>query len=72
MYQLCSEADSLVVWNGFFMCFGGFLVCFSVYAVSKIFPWDSPDGPVVKNLPYIAGDPGSIRGSGAKIPHDLR
>ena len=26
-------------------------------------------GPVVKDLPYNAGDAGSIRDQGAKIPH---
>ena len=29
---------------------------------------DFPCGPVVKNLPYNAGDLGSIPGQGAKIP----
>ena len=28
----------------------------------------SPGGPVVKNLPYNAGDAGSIPGQGTKIP----
>ena len=72
MYQLCSEADSLVVWNGLLMCFGGFLICFLMYATSKRFPRDFLDGTVVKNLPSIAGDAGSISGSGTKTPHDLR
>ena len=31
--------------------------------------WDLPGGPVVENLPYNAGDAGSIPGQGAKIPH---
>ena len=30
--------------------------------------WDFPGGPVVKNLPYNAGDAGSIPGQGTKIP----
>ena len=30
---------------------------------------DSPDGPVVKNPRFNAGDPGSIPGQGTKIPH---
>ena len=30
---------------------------------------DFPGGPVVKNLPYSAGDEGSIPGEGTKIPH---
>ena len=30
---------------------------------------DFPGGPVVKNLPYNAGDTGSIPGQGTKIPH---
>ena len=30
---------------------------------------DFPSGPVVKNLPYNAGDVGSIPGQGTKIPH---
>ena len=31
---------------------------------------DVPGGPVVKNLPFDAGDVGSIPGQGAKIPSD--
>ena len=30
---------------------------------------DFPGGPVVKNLPYNAGDDGSMPGQGTKIPH---
>ena len=30
---------------------------------------DFPGGPVVKNLPYNAGDTGSIPGQGTKILH---
>ena len=30
---------------------------------------DFPGGPMVKNLPYNAGDMGSIPGQGTKIPH---
>ena len=30
---------------------------------------DFPGGPVTKNLPYNAGDAGSIPGQGTKIPH---
>ena len=30
---------------------------------------DFPGGPVVKNLPYNAGDAGLIPGQGTKIPH---
>ena len=30
---------------------------------------DFPGGPVVKNLPYSAGDVDSIPGQGTKIPH---
>ena len=30
---------------------------------------DFPGGPVVENLPYNAGDVGSIPGRGTKIPH---
>ena len=30
---------------------------------------DFPGGPVVKNLPYNAGDLGSIPGQRTKIPH---
>ena len=33
--------------------------------------WDFPGAPVVKNLPYNAGDGGSIPSEGAKIPHGL-
>ena len=32
---------------------------------------DFPGGPVLKNLPYNAGDVGSIPGWGAKISHAL-
>ena len=32
---------------------------------------DFPGGPVVKNLPYNAGDVGSIPGQGMKILHVL-
>ena len=35
----------------------------------KCCSWDFPGGPVAKNLPYNAGDSGSIRGWGTKIPH---
>ena len=31
---------------------------------------DFPGSPVVKNLPYIAGDAGSIPGQGTKILHE--
>ena len=31
--------------------------------------WDFPGGPVVKNSPSNAGDPGLIPGWGTKIPH---
>ena len=30
---------------------------------------DFPGGPVIKNLPYNAGDSGSIPGQGTKIPY---
>ena len=30
---------------------------------------DFPGGPVVKHLPYNAGDAGSIPGQGTRIPH---
>ena len=33
---------------------------------------DFPGGPVVNNLPYNAGDKGSIPGQGTKIPHAAR
>ena len=32
---------------------------------------DFPAGPAVKNLPFSAGDTGSISGCGSKIPHAL-
>ena len=35
----------------------------------KRFIRDFPGGPVVKNLPYNAGDTGSIPGQGTKSPH---
>ena len=50
----------------------GFPYMLLMYAMSKRFPLDFPDGSVVKNLPSIAGDAGSIPGSGTKTPHDLR
>ena len=31
--------------------------------------WEFPSGPVVKNLPFNAGDTGLIPGQGTKIPH---
>ena len=31
-----------------------------------------PGGPVVKNLPYNAGDAGSTSSLGTKIPHAMR
>ena len=37
--------------------------------ILKLNGWDFPGGPVVKNLPYNAGDTGSIPGQGTKIPH---
>ena len=33
--------------------------------------WDFPGGPVVKNLPYNAGDAGSNPGQGTRIPHAM-
>ena len=33
--------------------------------------WDFPSAPVVKNLPFNAGDVGSIPSMGIKIPHNL-
>ena len=39
------------------------------YKEIKIKLRDSPGGPVVGNLPFNAGDEGSIPGSGTKIPH---
>ena len=36
---------------------------------STIYFRDFPGGPVVKNLPYNAGDMGSISGWGTKFPH---
>ena len=35
----------------------------------KINYGDFPGGPVVKNLPYNAGDTGSLPDQGTKIPH---
>jgi len=32
-------------------------------------PREFPDGPVVKNLPFNAGDMGSVSAWGTKIPH---
>ena len=31
--------------------------------------WDFPGSPVVKTLPYNAGDVGSMPGQGVKLPH---
>ena len=42
---------------------------FSVVKTFKIYSWDFPGGPVVKNLPYNTGDASSIPGQGTKIPH---
>ena len=36
---------------------------------SKLFTWDFPGGPVVKNLSSNAVDAGLIPGRGTKIPH---
>ena len=38
-------------------------------ATTKKSTWDFPGGPLLKNLPYDAGDVGSIPGQGTKIPH---
>ena len=37
--------------------------------IKKMYSRDFPGGLVVKNLPSSAGDVGSIRGWGIKIPH---
>ena len=47
-----------------------FIIFFNKDVLKKKVPsWDFPGGPVVKNLPYNAGDMGSIPGQGTKIPH---
>ena len=43
-------------------------MCLTNQNTSDIHNWDFPGGPVVKNLPYNAGDTGSIPGWGIKIP----
>ena len=52
-----------------------FLIFSQNEVVKKIFllkyNWDFPSGPVVKNLPFNAGDVGSVPGMGTKIPHAL-
>ena len=45
-------------------------ICCSIL-VKKPPTWDFPGGPMVKNLPYNAGDTGSIPGQGTKIPHAM-
>ena len=40
-----------------------------IFNIENIHKWDSPGGPVVKNLPCHAGDAGSIPSQGTKIPH---
>ena len=37
--------------------------------VLKVYYWDFPSGPLVNNLPYNAGEVGSMPGQGTKIPH---
>ena len=39
------------------------------YSIIKRNERDFPGGPVVKNMPYNAGDAGLIPGQGTKIPH---
>ena len=51
-----------------------FLCHFSAYLHSKVsfknvHKQDFPCGPVIKNLPFKAGDVSSIPGQGTKIPH---
>ena len=41
------------------------------FMLNEISQQDFPGGPVVKNLPSNAGDPGSIPGWGTKIPHAM-
>ena len=41
----------------------------STFGVNCLAFGDLPGGPVVKNLPYKAGDLGSLSGRGAKTPH---
>ena len=36
------------------------IIYLNIGQLSKARSWDSPDGPMVKNLPSIAGDVGSI------------
>ena len=39
------------------------------FSFLKIKKGDFPGGPLVKNLPYNAGDVGLIPGQGTEIPH---
>ena len=41
----------------------------STFSVNRLAFGDLPGGPVGKNLPYKAGDSGSLSGRGAKTPH---
>ena len=40
--------------------------------IKKMWCWDFPGGPVIENLPSNAGDPVSIPGQGAKVPHAMQ
>ena len=56
----------------------GWEILFGLFLQNKIFHktqligyWDSPGGPVIKNLSCSAGDTGSIPGQGIRILHAL-
>ena len=56
----------------------GWEILFGLFLQNKIFHktqligyWDSPGGPVIKNLSCSAGDMGSIPGQGIRILHAL-
>ena len=63
--------------NGMIHILGGwvwtsadFMTLFRMASNLKCMIWNLPDGPVVKNSPYNAGDDqGSIFGRGTETPH---
>ena len=46
-----------------------FTIIYCSFNLKKTTDWEFPSGPVVKNLPFNAGDTGLIPGQGTKIPH---
>ena len=46
-----------------------FTIIYCSFNLKKTTDWEFPSGPVVKNLPFNAGNTGSIPGLETKIPH---